>query len=388
MRTANSLSARISGNALAGYALAAFAALAALALSRALIVMQASFAVQPLPYILLMVAVAFASLYCGVGPSIAAVILGIAGIRHWFLVPVSSSFSARDLPQLIPVFVFALASAGVIVMCEARRRQVQSLRHGQMELEDRVRARTAELDTANKSLRELSARLLHIQDEERRRIARELHDSVGQLLAGLGMNLAAVRSEIERLTQAASILTDSEALVQEMSKEVRTISHLLHPPLLDEVGLSSAIRWYIEGFSQRSNIKVGLDFPDNFGRLSREAETALFRVVQECLTNIHRHSASAVASVRFRRREQQVQVEIRDEGKGVPHEKLNAMLSSAGLPGVGVRGMRERLRQLNGELELNSDSKGTVVTARLPIPEAVAVENALSTPDTSSPAAA
>ena len=130
-------------------------------------------------------------------------------------------------------------------MGEARRRHNQRLRNGQAELEVRVQERTIELDTVNKSLRDLSARLLQLQDDERRRIARDLHDSVGQLLAGLSMNLSAVRADVDRLSQTAAALTDSEALVQEMTKEVRTISHLLHPPLLDEAGLVSAIRWYI-----------------------------------------------------------------------------------------------------------------------------------------------
>jgi signal transduction histidine kinase len=122
-------------------------------------------------------------------------------------------------------------------------------------------------DKANQSLRELTARLLQLQDEERRRFARELHDSVGQVLAALIMNLSVARTDIERLTQTANVLSESEALVQEMSKEVRTISHLLHPPLPDEAGLSSALRWYVEGFAERSKIKVDLEFPDDFGRL-------------------------------------------------------------------------------------------------------------------------
>src|SRR5207302_2252566 len=130
-----------------------------------------------------------------------------------------------------------------------------------------------------------------------RRIARELHDSVGQMLAALGMNLAAVGTDLERLTKTAVAVNDSATLVQELSQEVRTISHLLHPPLLDEAGLASALRWYIEGFAERSKIKVDLEFPDDFGRLSRELETAIFRTVQECLTSIHRHADSPVAKI-------------------------------------------------------------------------------------------
>jgi signal transduction histidine kinase len=151
-----------------------------------------------------------------------------------------------------------------------------------------------------------------------------------------------------------------------MSKEIRTISHLLHPPLLDEAGLSSALRWYIDGFARRSNIQVDLQLPDDFGRLSRELETAVFRIVQECLTNIHRHSESPVAKIRLVRSAKDVRVEVEDSGKGIPPEK-QYVIASVGTPGVGIRGMRERLRQLGGNLEINSNGKGTVIVARLPL---------------------
>lgn len=251
-------------------------------------------------------------------------------------------------------------------MGETRRRREETLWAAQGELEEAVKQRTVELDRTNQNLRELSARLLQLQDDERRRIARELHDSVGQMLAALGMNLAAVGTDIERLTKISNTVNDSAALVKELSKEVRTISHLLHPPLLDEAGLASALRWYVEGFAQRSKIEVDLEFPEDFGRLPREAETAIFRTVQECLTNIHRHSESPTATIRIAASDNHVRVEVEDRGKGIPPEKQFEM-TSTGTPGVGIRGMRERLRQLGGSLDIHSNGKGTLIVAQLPV---------------------
>jgi signal transduction histidine kinase len=254
----------------------------------------------------------------------------------------------------------------LIAMGEARRRRENLLWSEQAELEEAVQQRTVELDRTNQNLRELSARLLQLQDNERRRIARELHDSVGQMLAALGMNLAAVGADIERFIKVGKIVNDSAALVQDLSKEVRTISHLLHPPLLDEAGLASALRWYVDGFAQRSKIKVDLKFPADFGRLPRESETAIFRTVQECLTNIHRHSGSSIATIRIAASDNQVQVEVEDHGKGISPEKQSEM-ASTGIPGVGIRGMRERLRQLGGTLDIHSDGEGTLIVAQLPV---------------------
>jgi PAS domain S-box-containing protein len=220
---------------------------------------------------------------------------------------------------------------------------------------------------AEESLRLLSGQLLHLQDQERRRIARELHDSAGQILAALGMNLSLVGSENGNIApRAAKAIQESVGLVQELSRELRTISHLLHPPLLDEVGLASGLRSYLEGFTERSKISVDLELPEDLGRLQQDSETAIFRIVQECLTNIHRHSESPVARIRIRRTDIEVSLEVEDRGKGIPAEKRQAM-DSGGTAGVGIRGMRERLRQLGGSLEINSNDKGTVVVARLPV---------------------
>lgn len=321
-----------------------------------------------LVYVFLLPAVAFSGWYCGIGPSVLSIGFALLAAKYWFIPPLHSfSFPARA--HSIGMLAFLLGSAVIVSAGEARRRENNKLRRSRAVLEDRVKERTAELDSANQSLRELTARLLQLQDEERRRFARELHDSVGQVLVALSMNLTTARSDIERLSKTAKTLSESEALLQAMSKEVRTISYLLHPPLLDEAGLSSAVRWFIDGFVERSKIKVDLEIPDDFGRFSREVETAVFRVVQECLTNIHRHSGSPIAKVRITHSDGLVLVEVADRGKGIPAEKLIEM-DSAGMLGVGLRGMRERIRQLGGNLEVSSDGKGVVVTARLPVANA------------------
>ncbi len=317
------------------------------------------------PFITLFPAIAFCAWYCGVGPSIFSVVLAIIGTKYWFIRPVHSLRIVGSV-QVVSFLAFLLASSILVVMGEARRRREEVMSAAQEELEEAVRQRTVELDRTNQNLRELSARLMQLQDDERRRIARELHDSVGQMLAALGMNLATVGTDLERLTKTANTVRDSASLVQELSQEVRTISHLLHPPLLDEAGLASALRWYIEGFAQRSKIKVDLEVPADFGRLTRESETAIFRTVQECLTNIHRHSESPTARIRIAASDGHVWVEVEDRGRGIALEKQVEM-SSTGTPGVGIRGMRERLRQLGGSLEIYSNGKGTLIVARLPL---------------------
>jgi len=183
----------------------------------------------------------------------------------------------------------------------------------------------------------------------------------------VSMNLAHVSREAAALTSGSSkALEDNIGLVEQISTEIRTISHLLHPPLLDEVGLQSALRWYIDGFSERSKINVNLELPDSFGRLPRNLEITLFRVVQECLTNIHRHSGSTTAAIRVDRSENKVRLEVRDAGKGIS-SNTQTSLASGKLSGVGLRGMSERLRQMGGELAVTSNGTGTLVLATLPI---------------------
>jgi PAS domain S-box-containing protein len=223
---------------------------------------------------------------------------------------------------------------------------------------------------AEESTRQLSAQLLRTQDEERRRLARELHDSAGQILAALAMNLGQLQASIEPNARAAQLLADSERLLKDVISELRTISHLLHPPLLDEVGLPSALQWYIDGFAKRSGIDAKLQLTPNLGRLPSDFEITIFRIVQECLTNVHRHSGSATAEVRLAQSDGHLRIEIRDQGKGMPVEK-RLSLSTAGPMGVGLRGMRERVTQLGGTLDVRSSDSGTAITALLPVKQPV-----------------
>lgn len=367
MGTEAALATRISQRASARYGIALLAVFLALAIRWALIPLFGT----NLPYVTLFPAIAFAALYCGIGPSIISVVIALVGAKYWFIAPLHS-LGPPARGDLIGMLIFLLACGAIVIFGEAQRRNHNLMLRAQDDLEERVRRRTAELNSANQSLRHLTARLLEIQDEERRRFARELHDSAGQTLTALAMNLATVQSEIERLTKTSSAIQDSTALVQDLSKEIRTISHLLHPPLLDEAGLASALSWYVDGFAERSGIKVDLQFSQEFARLPREAEITIFRVVQECLTNIHRHSGSPSATIRLSRTGHAIRVEIQDKGKGIPPEQ-QSKLASAGAPGVGIRGMRERLRQLGGNLEIDSSAKGTLVLVTLPIASASAI---------------
>jgi PAS domain S-box-containing protein len=218
---------------------------------------------------------------------------------------------------------------------------------------------------AEQQLRVLSARLLRLQDEERRRIARELHDSVGQLLTAIKMNIAVTRSTSLE-PKAAKALAENEELVNQISAEIRTISHLLHPPLLDEVGFSSAAQWCVEGFTQRSGIQVSLDL-SAAPHLSKEQELALFRVLQESLSNILRHSGSMSAEVRLFSEGDTAVLSIRDYGKGIPTDELAIFSQTGAGVGVGLGGMKQRVRDLGGHLKVRSDLGGTTVLVSLPL---------------------
>lgn len=354
------------------YGLAILAAMAALFLRELL---------SPLlgtenPYHTVWAAVVFAAWYCGVGPAILATLLGGLGVWYWFLPPTRTFHLQDPKAQISGIVGFLFFSGLIIALGETNRRSLEKSRRAEEdlqkahdELEQKVKERTAALEAANAGLGELSSRLQQIRDEERRQIARELHDSVGQLLTALSINIAVVQSQVGHLDPSAvRAVSENASLIDQLSRETRTISHLLHPPLLDVAGLASAVRWYVDGFSERSKIKIDVDIPEEFRRLSDDMEIAIFRMVQECLTNIHRHSGATAVAVRFRAENRRVLVEVQDNGKGITLDK-QLELSSPGRSGVGFRGMRERFRQLGGTLEIQSEGMGTTVIAALPLVE-------------------
>ena len=217
-------------------------------------------------------------------------------------------------------------------------------------------------EQAEASLRALSVRLLELQDQERRKFSRELHDSLGQYLVGAKMNLTMLGNSVP----ANALISECIKLLDQAMTETRTISHLLHPPLLDEAGFASAARWYVEGFAKRSGIQTSLDMPEELGRLPASLELALFRVLQESLTNVHRHAKSRKAEVSVIASNGQVMLQVRDYGKGVPPDVLDRFRHKRAHGGVGLAGMRERINELGGRLDMNSDSHGTRVIATLP----------------------
>ncbi len=225
-------------------------------------------------------------------------------------------------------------------------------------LMDQVVARSR----AELAQRALSAKVLTLQDEERRKFARELHDSVGQQLVAMKMAISVLQSKLP----GDNSVQDCLRLLDDSIAETRTISHLLHPPLLDEAGLNSASRWFVEGFGKRSGIDVDLDIQDGAGRLPEPTELVLFRVLQESLTNVHRHSGAKRADVSLKTAGNQVILRVRDYGKGLPPAVLQSLREDGSGGGVGVAGMTERMREIGGRLEINSSATGTEIVARVP----------------------
>jgi PAS domain S-box-containing protein len=304
------------------------------------------------------------------------------GSQRWLAVAAQVEFGGQP--------VRAEQMSGLISDISARKSVEIALRKSEERYRDlaesreaEVLARTAELRQRNddllrqsRILEEVWGRMTQTQDDERRHIARELHDSAGQILAAISMNLANSRRLAAPNPELAAALSETDEFVRQLTKEIRTTSYLLHPPLLDEIGIAAALRVYVDGLGQRGDLVITLDVPDDMERLPHQLELAAFRVVQEALTNIHRHSASKTADIRIKRTEGTITVQIRDTGRGIPAEKLAEI--NAGGTSVGIVGMRERVKALKGEMKIESDAGGTTVFVSLPAPHTASVEAAAS----------
>src|SRR5215831_8436951 len=324
-------------------------------------------------YVTIHIVVAYCAIACGYAPAIVTALIGFVGIFYWFVDP-RHSLAAFRPSEIHGVVGFFLLTIVLIALGEAVRskqlrlnhtvdaltREVaekqqaqQELRAAHDELEQRVEARTRELSQAltrleteianrkhsEEQFRHLSLRLMTLQDEERRRIARELHDTCGQTLAAMKMSIALIRQLDNTRPELQALVDDLNALADEALQEVRTTSYLLHPPLLDEAGIASAARWFLEGFSRRSGIDVEVDIPQKMERPGRNCELVLFRVLQEGLTNVHRHAAATAATVRLHHDDGGFHLEIRDNGKGISDDDLRRLESSNNKSGVGISGM-------------------------------------------------
>lgn len=240
----------------------------------------------------------------------------------------------------------------------SKQSRQMALEHSQMQ--SVILQRTAELQN-------LSLRLLKVQDEERRKLSRDLHDSTGQTLAALKIAVSFLQLSIKDDPSKMALVTDVADLADQAIEELRTMAYLLHPPLLDEVGFACAAEWYIEGFAKRSGVNVNMEIATHHERMPRSTETALFRVLQESLTNVHRHSKAAHVTVCFRHQFEKVILEIRDDGCGIEGERLVRLRETSAETGVGLAGMRERMNELNGTLEMESEGRGTTIRAVVPL---------------------
>jgi signal transduction histidine kinase len=328
-----------------------------------------------------------------------AAIGGFLGVFYWFVDPRHTLFPF-PAAEIHGVVGFLFVCAVLIAFGETnRRKQLQlnrtivaltseanerkraeaDLQRAHDDLEYGVKQRTAELYQAmsqlkseievrkqtEERLRQLSVRLMTLQDEERRRLARDLHDSAGQTLSAIKMVSATIQQIGEDRADILKLMHELDSFVDEALQEIRTTSYLLHPPLLDEAGIASAARWFVEGFAKRSGIQAECEIAENLARPPHNHELVLFRVLQESLTNVHRHSGASAAVVGLRSEPGCVRLEVRDNGIGMPQERLSRLLESAG-SGVGILGMRERIHELGGRLEIESGPGGTRVMAVLP----------------------
>jgi signal transduction histidine kinase len=327
------------------------------------------------PFLSIYAAVTLTAVYLGAGPATLTAVFGLFGSTHFVL---SRDFSFESRYDLAYAVGYLLVAATIIVLAEISRRAFMQVEAARQTLEQKVDERTRELQLALSKLRNemnvraeaeearrrLSARMMNIQDEERRRIARELHDSMGQTLAALKMTVSPLASAAAG-TLASKRFEEVNGLIDEAIRQTRTVSHLLHPPMLDELGFASAASWYVNGFAQRSGIDVKLELPEG-QRFPESTELTLFRVVQESLTNILRHSGSKKAEVRLEIHGTELILAIRDYGKGIASERLERFAKTGSDVGVGLGGMRERVSDLGGKLELQSEGTGTTVKVTLP----------------------
>lgn len=284
--------------------------------------------------------------------------------------PESVAEARSALPELgaLTALLLLLLLGATAYFAHKLRGTSADLRRAHDELEGRVFERTAQLEKANEAL-------LHVQDQERRRIARELHDSTVQIMGALAIDIEKIQQLVPAgdSTKARKLLADSSELVERATTELRTISYLLHPPILDDLGLEGVVPWYAAGFSSRSGIQVSVDVRPELGRFPHELELTLFRIVQEALTNVHRHSGSPTAEITVFRDALQVTLQITDHGRGIPPGVLEPARGARAVVGVGIAGMQERVRQLGGRLEIESADKGTSIRTILPISGATPV---------------
>jgi signal transduction histidine kinase len=275
--------------------------------------------------------------------------------EHSHVIPAESNTALINEEDRLRTIVELQQKAQALENEIAERKQAEALmKRTKAVLEDTIEQRTG-------ALRQLSTRLLRLQDVERRRIARELHDSLGQYLVGLKLNM-----DMLRQSPREELWSETEQLMQRCISEVRTLSYLLHPPTMDEAGFVSAARWYVEGFAQRSGVKVTLEAPQELGRLPDVVELHLFRVLQESLTNVHRHSGASKAHVLILQDNERVLLEVRDNGRGLPKDLLTQFDAAGAGLGVGLAGVRERARELGGQIVLESDHNGTLVGISIP----------------------